>query len=210
MIKLILSQVLLFTLTVKMMSFKFNCFLLYLVLASNVVTGQTLGEEPLVRQHFDSKEIHNLEAITSFFEGQLRQNCDQGRSLDTCYARYIARFKDNLTKDEPEKFKQQKQALFDSLGKAFFSKIWLYNPGRMRTPEGEMVAVKSLNYNTHGSFVELLKSMEKQQDRFVLTAYMDILLTSGGVSPSAITGMIDYYDRFDIPIRVKGNLEKQE
>jgi len=99
----------------------------------------------------------------------------------------------------------------------------------MRTLGGEMVTVKSLNYNTSGPFVELLKSMEKQQNRFVLSAYMDILLTSGGVSPNAINGMIDYYDHLDIddpldklllavhyiiagsdPIRVKGNPEKQE
>ncbi len=168
------------------------------MLTSNFAISQSLGEEPLVRQHFDSEEIQKLEAISNFFEGQLRQNCDQGSSLDTCYAQYIARFKENLTKEETMLSSRQKQTLFDSLGKAFFSEIWLYNPGKMRTLEGEMVAVKSLNYNTSGPFVELLKSMEKQQNRFVLTAYMDILLTSGGVSPNAINGMIDYYDHLDI------------
>lgn len=155
------------------MSFKFNYFLFYLLLASKVVTSQSLGEEPLVRQHFDSEEIQKLEAISNFFEGQLRQNCDQGSSLDTCYAQYIARFKENLTKEETMLSSRQKQTLFDSLGKAFFSEIWLYNPGKMRTLGGEMVTVKSLNYNTSGPFVELLKSMKNSKtDLFYLPIWI--------------------------------------
>lgn len=177
---------------------KAGLFLLLFLIPLLPVSAQELRHDTTLTKYFDKHGIAELEKISAFFTEQLKKDCDS-KTLSICYGKYVEKTSRKIhqgASPASEDDKLCKEKLFEQLDEKLFSEIWTYNPGRARIAKDSMVNVSFLGLNPQGQYVQALE--ELAQEGSILEGYLDIIKTSGDISPNAVNGLIKYYDQFDV------------
>ncbi|MCL3782229.1 hypothetical protein EMN47_17715 [Prolixibacteraceae bacterium JC049] len=155
-----------------------------------------LLNDQTIKESFDTTQINDLVKIQSFFDKSigLTEN-DKQENMGKVYNDFFLQ-NSNIKKVSDLKLSinlNDQKALYNQLDKNTFNDIWEISWSKKGYSTDTL---KHIQLNRQGKYVELLKTIGKQNT--VISNYYNSLEIAGDISPSMFADLIKNYKNYDI------------
>lgn len=146
-----------------------------------------------LKNHFESKEIAELEKLTSFFDSVVQQKT-LIKDIPLAYKEFLKKLSESKSLSEIVEYYRfdMKGPIEDQISTNLFNKIWVIEKSNRYKVKDSVFS--SLNINTNNEYIKFLNSNSKN---IVIKKYYEGVMSSGGTSPSLTAVLQHDYNNLD-------------